>query len=47
MSSDVTNLFSIACKDNFKNMRQSLRTIQAYKSKEKKKSRIFRLYNRI
>ena len=47
MSSDVTNLFSIACKDNIKNMRQSLRTIQAYKSKEKKKSRIFRLYNRI
>ena len=38
MSSDVTNLFSIACKDNIKNMRQSLRTIQAYKSKEKKKS---------
>ena len=38
MSSDESNLFSIACKDNIKNMRQSLRTIQAYKSKEKKKS---------
>ena len=38
MCSDDSNLFSIACKDNIKNMRQSLRTIQAYKSKEKKKS---------
>ena len=38
MSSDESNLFAIACKDNIKNMRQSLRTIQAYKSKEKKKS---------
>ena len=38
INSDESNLFSIACKNYIKIIRQSLSTIRAYKSKEKKKT---------
>ncbi len=37
MNSDESNLFSRACENNIQNMRSSIRKIQIYKSKEKKK----------
>ena len=38
LSLDESNVFSLACRNNIKKFRESIRTIKAYKSKEKNKS---------